>query len=426
MSDHDSNTSQARTTASVERSRWPGWIWAVPIAALVIVAWLGIRHLSQGGERITVAFDRAAGMKPGSTSVEYRGLNVGKLESVELSKDGRHVVATLKMDSEVKRYLRAGTRFWLQGATPSLTNPASLKAILAGPTIIMRPGEGKPARHFIGLDYRPAIVQSQQRMIPYVMSFDGPVGSLKVGSAVTLRGFTVGEINAIGLRYDAATGALETPVIVLLAPSRFHINGVEPAEAKGRSMFDVVLRRLVRKGLRGRIVQNPPVIGNYQVALAFIPGGSPAALDTSGPLPAIPTAKGASLGSIVRRVNQLPIRTVAQHVLEITNRVQALVSSPDLQASLRHLDHTLAGLDTTVRYTGPQVTALVHSLRRTAKEMNRTALTANVVLGRSPSNQDRNVPAALYEVTLAARSVRALANYLDRHPEALLRGRGGE
>ena len=47
---------------------------------------------------------------------------------------------------------------------------------------------------------------------------------------------------------------------------------------------------------------------------------------------------------------------------------------------------------------------------------------ANPVKSSQPESAD--VPQALYEVTRAARSLRELSDFLDRHPEALIEGRG--
>ena len=412
-----------RTAAIIRHGRWPGWIWAVPLAALAITSWLALRALTTGGVNITIQFDRAAGMKVGNTSVQYRGISVGKVTALSLSADGGHVDATVNINAKAKKYLRTDTRFWLQGASPSLSDLASLKAVVAGPTIIMEPASGKSTRHFVGLDHRPAIVGAHGPMIPYLMMFDGPVGQLKIDAPVTLRGFTVGGVKKIGLQYNPNTGSLETPVIVGLDPIRIGIRGLQPVKGHWRQLLNQVLDRLTEQGLRGRLVQNPPMIGSYAISLDFVPGAPAAGFDTKTAVPEIPTASGGGLDSIVHRVNKVPIDRIAQHVLEITNRVQSLVSSPQLQDSLRHLDHTLVELDKTASSAGPQITDLVRSLRETGDELDRTASAADNVLGGSPTNQDRNVRSALYEITGAARSMRSLADYLDRHPEALVRGR---
>ena len=420
----DDKRTAPRTSAEIQRTRWPGWIWAVPLAALGIVTWLAFRALAQGGVDITLEFDKAAGMKGGDTSINYRGYEIGKVTDVSLSGDGQHFEVKANIHDEAKKFLNRGTRFWLQGASPSFGNLSSLKAVVSGPTIVMEPGQGQPVRHFVGLDHKPAITGPHGAMVSYTMAFDGDVGQLKVDAPVTLRGFTVGGVTQIGFRYDAATGEIETPVTVALDPDRFHIEGnLQTVSEQSGPVLNVVLQRLISEGMRARLVQSPPLIGSYAIALDFEPGAAPANLITTSLMPQIPTASGGGLDSIEHRINAIPIDQIAQRVLEITNSVDSVVSSPKLQDSLNHLDRTLADLDKTIKHTGPQVTQLVSSLRQTGNELDNAASAANRVLGGSPTNQDRNVRATLYEMTQAARSVRSLADYLDRHPEAMIKGK---
>jgi paraquat-inducible protein B len=426
MSEVAENGLAQRTSATIERSRWPGWIWAVPLAALGIVAWLAFRAFASRGVDITIRFDRAAGMKAGDTSLQYRGLSVGKLTELWLSNDGQYVYARVNVDENVKKFLRTGTQFWLQGGNPSLSDLSSLKAIVAGPTIIMEAGGGKPSRSFIGLDHRPTISGVNEPMIPYLMSFDGDVGQLKIDAPVKLRGFTVGRVAQVGIQFDLASGTLKTPVVIELDAKRFSIQGLKVGAKNWTGVLNLVMQRLTKQGLRGRLVQSPSLIGDYIVALDFVQNATDATLNTNGPIPEIPTVTGGGVTSVVRRVNQIPIDQIANQVLAITNKVQSLVSSPELQDSFRQLDLSLVELNVILRRSGPRITDLVQSLQQTANEMDGVAQSADHVLGAGPANQDRNVQAALYELTGAARSVRLLADYLNQHPEAVLKGKDGE
>jgi paraquat-inducible protein B len=145
MSDEPKPTPH-RTMAAVRKGRWPGWIWAVPLAAVAIVIWLMVREMSTHGVAVTVTFEDAAQMKADTTLVMYRGIQIGKVSDVSLAKDGAKVIVRLDINDEYKQYLNAGTRFYLEGAKPSLSDPASLKALIAGPTIQMMPGAGSSTR----------------------------------------------------------------------------------------------------------------------------------------------------------------------------------------------------------------------------------------------------------------------------------------
>ncbi len=103
---------------------------------------------------------------------------------------------------------------------------------------------------------------------------------------------------------------------------------------------------------------------------------------------------------------------------------------PRLDDSIRHLDGALAELDRTVRATGPQIAPTlrdvhrtVTSLRQTAAHIDATADTAKAMMSSSTADPGGNLQQALQELTDASRSIRSLADYLDQHPEALIRGR---
>lgn len=420
-----------RTQAGVRRTRWPGWIWAVPIAAVLVVGWLGVKHFAAGGEDITVTFDDAARAKPGDTRVYYRGVEMGQLKKVALAPDGRQVVMTLKMEDDAKPYLRQGARFWLIGAAPSLSNPRSLASIISGPTIGMEPGSGAPATAFAGSTNPPAAKGGPLGpQYPYATTFAGDVGALPVGAPVKLRGFPVGQVRDVRLVYDRRTGQLSAPVTLELDPGRLGLGA-----GAGRAQLDQALSRWVAEGLRAKMSQDPPLVGGRMVSLEFAKGAAPAQLG-AGDLPVIPSAPSGGLqdmgqlagkaDAILTKIDAVPIEQIGANVRGATAHIQALVSSPKLTDSINHLDATLADVDRTVHDVSPQVKPLVLQLRRAADSIEQTASAASQVVGGSPESQNSDVPAALHELTDAARSIRSLADYLDRHPEALIKGRKGD
>jgi paraquat-inducible protein B len=91
---------------------------------------------------------------------------------------------------------------------------------------------------------------------------------------------------------------------------------------------------------------------------------------------------------------------------------------------VKSLDETLTHLDQATQALEPQLQALIGSLRETAAATQRTAEAASGALGASHGNID--LPGLMRELNDAARAIRELADYLDRHPEALLRGRRGD
>jgi paraquat-inducible protein B len=223
-----------------------------------------------------------------------------------------------------------------------------------------------------------------------------------------------------GLGFDAKSGVLTTPVVIALDPTRFHVSpGTGPAD----TALTAALRQLVAQGMRARLAQTPPLIGGRTVELAMVPGAARAALVVGGEYPQIPAAEGGGLDAAITKVGNLPLAQIGENLRDITREIKVFVSSPKLEASLDHLDSTLANLDRTVSEARPRVEAMVKSLQNTADELDATARSAGEVIGGSPTGENGNMKSTLDELTQAARAIRSLADYLDRHPEALIKGR---
>ena len=384
--------------------------------------WLLVRAVSGRGTAITLTFDDADGVTAKGTNIVYRGVDVGEVTDVRVATDGRHVEIAASIDDQATRYLTAGTRFYLEGATPSLADLASLKSILTGPTIVLVPGTGVASRHFRGVVGTPPDTLSTA--VPYVVELNGPVGGLKVGAPVTLLGFTVGRVTQVLLTYDATTGQISTPVTLAIDPSRFHIRGLAPpTDGNWGPAMNLTMSQLVDQGLRARLTQTPPLIGSVDVALDMVRGAPHAALAVSGSNWEIPAASDDGWSSLMARVGQVPIGEIGENVRAITARLRGLVSSPQLSAAIGHLDATLASLDATVHQAAPEVAPAIQRLGQTADALDVTVSSARRVLGANALAPNGNLQQTLRELGEAARSIRILANYLDQHPEALIKGR---
>src|SRR5579871_2318064 len=184
-------------SARVVRSRWPGWIWLVPLAAAIILVWFGARFLFTHGETVTVIFERADGVSAQNTKVEYRGVQVGEVKDVALTEDGLHVRVRLSMQRSADRYLRSGTRFWLQSAGGNLSNLSSLVSLLGGPSIEMEPGPGRPQRQFTALSQAPAF-STPTAGTRYTLTASAQ-GSATPGSSVYYLGLEVGKVTDVQL-----------------------------------------------------------------------------------------------------------------------------------------------------------------------------------------------------------------------------------
>jgi len=411
-----------RVHAGVRHGWWPGWIWAIPIAALLVVIWLGVRALLTGGTSVTITFNDAHQMKEQNTDVLLRGTQVGHVTDIALNSAGTGVIVTVSIDRPAAKFLTTGTRFWLQGANPSLEQLSSLGSLLTGPTIVMDPGPGARATRFRGLDRQP-IAPASARPLLYEVSLGTEAGSLAGGDPVTLRGFTVGEVRDVGFAYDPATGDLSTPATLAIYPSLFHAKGT--SSSPNATEVSDEIARLIGKGLQAKLDRDPPLVGSYVVSLEIVPGAKPpAGRVVADGLPLIPTASAGGISSIVTRINKVPIEKISANLLSITEHVNALTSSPKLKDAVVQLDAALRQIHGMTAKAGPQVPVVIARLRRAAGDLDATAKSANRLM--SGTATQNGLADTVQEITETARAVRSLAEYLDRHPEALIRGRAGD
>ena len=537
-------------------SRWPGLVWAVPLAALLIVAYLAVSALANPGIKAVIVFKDSSGATPGDTKVIYRGLQVGHVTKVALDKDGHRVDVTVRLEARVKPAMLDTTEFWVEGANFSLTDLSALKAAVGGVTIDMASGVGgKPARRFVGLDERPSVmpdakgttfslqadnigsiragsnvmyrgievgkisnvdVEGAQQLraqafvrapydelvrpgsvfwtvAPLKISFSGadigaqfdpsaalgavtfetpdeflgqaashpgqkfrlypdqnhafgegvgpqvlyrtnfaePAGALGKGSPVDLGGFQVGAVTDVAMSLDPATGLLATPVTFAIEPLRLHLQGVNaPANGDWRPIVDRAMNSLLARGYRVQLAQNPPLVGSPYVQFAPVAKAGAARLGAGAPYPQVPsyaTADLAGLGDkanlLMDHLDSLPLADIGENTRQLTAHLAHILGSPKVDESLGRLDDTLGQADKLMREVRPQIGPLATKLRQAADQIDQMAASANGLLSGKNAGQDQSLPDAVRELTNAARSMRALADELERHPEALIKGR---
>jgi paraquat-inducible protein B len=183
--------------ADVRRRRF-SLNWLVPIVAAAIAIYLGWRTASTRGPIISIGFHTANGLVAGQTSVKYKAVDLGTVESIRISDDRSHVVVRVRMRSEAEQYLTDHARFWV--VRPRLTggNITGLETLVSGAYIELDPGArgGKSRRNFVGLE-RPPSVRSDEPGTTFILKADR-IGALGIGAPVFFRDVPVGEV----LSYD--------------------------------------------------------------------------------------------------------------------------------------------------------------------------------------------------------------------------------
>jgi paraquat-inducible protein B len=162
--------------------------------------------------------------------------------------------------------------------------------------------------------------------------------------------------------------------------------------------------------MRARLSSSNLLTGQRKISLELVPDAPLAQLLWARGLIEIPTTPSGDLDELTRSANQ----AVA--------KVNRLLTSPETKRSLKALSDTLANLDQISKEANRQTGPLLANLRKASEQATATMKSVNRSIG-GESGQTPDITRAIDEIANAARSIRILADYLDRHPEAFLRGR---
>jgi paraquat-inducible protein B len=371
--------------------------------------------------------------------IYYNGLRVGQVLSYELNPNHQGFTIPIFVNAPYDTMVRSGSRFWnVSGVDMSISAEGvqvsleSLPALLTGGVAFDTPGieataEPAPAETSFALFPSKRAVEESvyTRKVPYIAYFEGSVGGLRQGAPVEFRGIKIGQVTDVRLMLDPKTFTARIPVTFELEPDRVQLTAgaQQPAPYVG-------MAALIRHGLRAQLQSGNLLTGELVVALDLHPEAPPAELRMGGTYPEIPTMP-TDIEQITRSVNQVLDKFANAHIPELVDELRAvvnglngLISSPDTTGTLAALRQSAESLQQVVNTANTQFGPLAESLRRTADTANTTLSSVDEAIGRD-SRLHYDLAAALKELATASRSIRVFADYLERHPEALIRGKAG-
>jgi paraquat-inducible protein B len=182
------------------------------------------------------------------------------------------------------------------------------------------------------------------------------------------------------------------------------------------------------------------ITGQLLIQLDFYPG-TPVNLQSIDKnyieIPTIPSTSA----KLAEAMEKLDLKALEKHLESTLAGIDRFVNNPDLTASLRGLNEALQDARKLLARVDRQVDPLVSDLKKTANEFGKLANNIDSRVGGVSSGFDKTMTAArvilspdsplmvelentLKEISAMSRSIRQLANYLDQHPEALIRGKG--
>lgn len=353
--------------------------------------------------------------------IYFRRIQVGQVASYELDKGGAGVTFTIFVNAPYDAYVKANTRFWNASGIDLTMDAGGLKldtqsvvSILIGGIAFQTLDEGgeapptSPNTAFTLFTNRDEAMKHRDTLSQsYVLIFKESVRGLAVGAPVDFRGLTVGEVTGIHVKIDTHTKGINMLVDIRYYPERLRSRAVGPLPSLKE--HQTVFTKMVENGLRAQLKSGNLLTGQLYIAFDFFPDAPKAKINWTANPPQIPTTPGsmvelqASLTQIMKKLEKLPLDEVVG----------------DLRQTVQTLDATLKSADKMVQRVD---TELVPEVRITLEEARKTLAAAKQTLSAdAPLQQD--LREALRELARTAVSLRTLTDYLDRHPESLLRGK---
>lgn len=400
------------------------------------------------GRSFILSADNAGPLGYG-TPVYFRDIQVGQAVDVRLAEDRQSVQVEIFINAPYDHLIRETTRFWQvngidlsMGAQGVNLKVGSIMSLLGGGIAFDTP-------HLEDDHIQPSAANTYFRLLkdfasiaegaytvrrPYMLYFDDSVRGLSPGAPVELKGIRVGTVTDVRLKLDFITHKVSIPVIVEINPERLIPLGAEADikafltahQADINAGHHPALEKLVEHGLRARLKTGNLLTGQLYVDVDFYPDAPFKTIIYGGQYPEMPTLPSLSdelmknASEIIANLNKLPLDKIGKELLGTVKGSNQLLNSADLKNATHALNLALVDLHHLAQTTDRQIATLSASLEKSLG-------TANKVLEQiepgAPMAAD--IGNALEELSASARSIRELTDYLERHPEALLHGKGG-
>ncbi len=388
---------------------------------------------TEAGAQFQLRADALGSSSPGAP-ILYYDIPVGRILNYELEENGEGVLIDIFIQAPHHLRVQNTSRFWqLSGFELSLgaegldVKMDSLASLLSGGIAFDTPptagGASEPSQP--GTVFKVfknfASIQDENYVLtrPFLVNFDGSVRGLSVGAPVEFRGIKIGSVSDIAISIDPKTLEIQIPVLLNLQPER--ITSTKVAQSRGEYE---VMKHMVKRGLRAQLETGSLLTGQLFVQLDFHPNLPQQELLLTGKYPEIPAVPATmdqlrrTVTDVMAEIRRLPLDKIAKEILETVEGGNRLVNSPDIQKAVQNLNAALGNVE--------KLTAgLDRKVDELATSVDKTLVTVRKALHVTDPNSPAavNLNQALEELSGAARSIRVLADYLEQHPEALVKGK---
>lgn len=282
--------------------------------------------------------------------------------------------------------------------------------------------------------------------IPCVLYFDGSVQGLSVGSPLKFRGVSIGEVTEIKMTLDQDSMAFDIPVYAVIYPERIVLREGQTHRKN--------LKAAIEAGLRAQLQTQSLITGQLMIALDVYPDAAEPVFRGDGSLPEIPTIPTV-IEQLAEIVKNIRLDEILEKLTRTADGIEKLVNDPDIAKGFDEFNDTMDDIQLLVQNFNRHIDPLSGSLLSTSDEFGRLAKNINKEINSMSGALEKTLAAAqataeqmektltnsanitspgspvmyelltaLRELSEASRSMRSLADYLERHPESLIFGKG--
>lgn len=371
--------------------------------------------------------------------VLYRRTRVGRVVGYTLDSALDELSIRVFVEAPYQTLVTPQARFWNAsgvdlrlGASGLTLNTQTLASVLAGGVAFeIPPGAPKvpaaaPGSSFVLFtDRKAALSPVDGPPIPVRMIFDQSARGLAENAPIDFLGIEIGRVRTISLEYDDKRQRFPVRVLADIYPLR--LGAVRGALFKGAegdpNAEAAVLQHLVEKGLRAQLRTGNLLTGQLYVALDFAktPRGKATLVDGTVELPTEPGTLAevqSQIAEVVQKLSKVPFDEIGTNLSTTLARASAAIAqlTPEAKKALADASAAIAQLTPEAQKAFAGVERTLSQAQKSLENLDRNITNPNAPL-------QRGVDDTLQELQRAAQSLRVLADYLQAHPESLLRGK---
>lgn len=351
--------------------------------------------------------------------IYYRRINVGQVTAFKLSQDGKQVELQTFIQAPYDKFVTTDARFWqASGVDVTLNasgfnlNTQSLASIVAGgiafgyPEHAATKAAAADQSSFTLWDSRTeALKEPDGQARSIVMYFDHSLRGLSAGAPIDFMGIEIGHVTSINAEFDANYTQMRMRVDAIIYPSRL-ANGIA-LDPQGD-----IFKHFIQRGWRAQMRTGNLLTGQNYIAFDKFPKAKAAALKMHSGTAEVPTTP-TELSGLQAQVSQIADKVSKFPLVEIGDDVRKTLNN--MNSTIESTDKLVKQLDTKV---APGMQATLDDVRKTMQS------TESILSSDAPMQQD--VRRALQQMTRAAASLQLMADYIEQHPESIIRGKKAE